>query len=64
MEASKDFKMPEKIDMSPKAIALRLKKASQLRKLCLKLAQAKPVDKTFQENSARNNAKKADGKTQ
>jgi hypothetical protein len=32
-----------KVDMSPKAISLRLKRVSQLRRLCLSLAKAKPV---------------------
>jgi hypothetical protein len=32
-----------KVDMSPKAISTRLKLASQLRRLCLSLAKAKPV---------------------
>jgi hypothetical protein len=32
-----------KIDMSPQAISTRLKLVSQLRRLCLSLAKAKPV---------------------
>jgi len=32
-----------KIDMSPKAIDMRLRRVSQLRRLCLALAKAKPV---------------------
>lgn len=32
-----------KVDMSPKAISARLKRVSQLRRLCLSLAKAKPV---------------------
>jgi hypothetical protein len=32
-----------KVDMSPKAISARLKLVSQLRRLCLSLAKAKPV---------------------
>jgi len=32
-----------KVDMSPKAITVRLKRASQLRKLCLSLGKAKPI---------------------
>jgi hypothetical protein len=32
-----------KVDMSPKAISTRLKLVSQLRRLCLSLAKAKPV---------------------
>jgi hypothetical protein len=31
------------VDMSPKAISTRLKLVSQLRRLCLSLAKAKPV---------------------
>jgi hypothetical protein len=34
-----------KIDMSAKAIAARLRMASQLRDLCLSLGKAKPVEK-------------------
>ena len=34
-----------KVDMSPKAVSLRLKRVSQLRRLCLSLAKAKPVPK-------------------
>jgi hypothetical protein len=32
-----------KVDMSPQAIATRLKRVSQLRRLCLSLAKAKPA---------------------
>jgi hypothetical protein len=32
-----------KVDMSPKAISTRLKLVSQLRRLCLSLAKAKPT---------------------
>lgn len=32
-----------KIDMSPKAVDTRLRRTSQLRRLCLALAKAKPV---------------------
>jgi hypothetical protein len=32
-----------KVDMSPKAVTVRLKRASQLRRLCLALGQAKPL---------------------
>jgi len=32
-----------KVDMSPKAISTRLKLVSQLRRLCLALAKAKPA---------------------
>jgi hypothetical protein len=31
--------------MSPKAISTRLKRVSQLRRLCLSLAKAKPIPK-------------------
>jgi len=33
----------KQIDYSPKAVALRIHQTSQLRKLCLSLAKAKPV---------------------
>jgi hypothetical protein len=33
------------VDYSEKAIAMRIRQASQLRKLCLSLAKAKPVKK-------------------
>ena len=33
-----------KVDMSPKAISTRLKRASQLRDLCLSLGKAKLLD--------------------
>lgn len=33
-----------KIDMSPEAVTTRLKRASQLRRLCLALGKAKPID--------------------
>ena len=33
-----------KIDMSPEAVALRLKRVSQLRRLCLELGKMKPVE--------------------
>lgn len=32
-----------KIDMSPKAVDTRLRRVSQLRRLCLALAKAKPI---------------------
>ncbi|HEX6639730.1 MAG TPA: hypothetical protein VF215_01385 [Thermoanaerobaculia bacterium] len=32
-----------KVDMSPHAVTVRLIRVSQLRKLCLSLAKAKPV---------------------
>lgn len=34
-----------KIDMSPKAVTTRLKRVSQLRRLCLSLAKAKPANR-------------------
>ncbi len=37
-----------KVDMSPKAVSVRLKLVSQLRRLCLSLAKAKPVQKEQQ----------------
>ena len=33
-----------KIDMSPKAVDTRLRRVSQLRRLCLALAKSKPVN--------------------
>lgn len=32
------------VDMSAKAVTARLKRVSQLRRLCLSLAQAKPIN--------------------
>ena len=32
-----------KVHMSPRAISTRLKRVSQLRRLCLSLAKAKPI---------------------
>lgn len=34
-----------KVDMSPKAVTARLKLVSQLRRLCLALGKARPVDR-------------------
>lgn len=34
-----------KVDMSPEAVTARLKSASQLRRLCLALGKARPVDR-------------------
>jgi hypothetical protein len=34
-----------KVDMSPKAVTVRLKRVSQLRRLCLSLGKARPVDR-------------------
>jgi hypothetical protein len=33
-----------KVDMSAKAVTARLKRVSQLRRLCLSLAKAKPIN--------------------
>jgi len=33
-----------KVDMSAKAVTARLKRVSQLRRLCLSLASAKPIN--------------------
>jgi hypothetical protein len=33
-----------KVDMSPQAVTARLKLVSQLRRLCLSLAKAKPIN--------------------
>jgi hypothetical protein len=40
-----------KVDMSPKAISTRLKLVSQLRRLCLSLAKAKPVSQKGKEKN-------------
>jgi hypothetical protein len=34
-----------KVDMSPKAVTMRLRRASQLRRLCLALGKGKPIEK-------------------
>lgn len=34
------------VDMSPEAVAIRLERASQLRRLCLELGKMKPVAPT------------------
>ena len=34
------------VDMSPEAVTIRLKRASQLRRLCLELGKMKPVAST------------------
>ncbi len=34
-----------KVDMSAKAVTLRLKRASQLRRLCVALGKGKPIEK-------------------
>jgi hypothetical protein len=34
-----------KVDMSPKAVTVRLKRMSQLRRLCLALGKGKPLEK-------------------
>jgi hypothetical protein len=38
-----------KVDMSPEAVTARLKLASQLRRLCLSLGKARPVDIRIEE---------------
>lgn len=35
-----------KVDMSPEAVMIRLKRVSQLRRLCLELGKMKPVEST------------------
>lgn len=35
-----------KVDMSPEAVTIRLKRVSQLRRLCLELGKMKPVAAT------------------
>jgi hypothetical protein len=35
-----------KVDMSPEAVTIRLKRASQLRRLCLELGKMNPVGST------------------
>lgn len=35
-----------KVDMSPEAVSIRLKRVSQLRRLCLELGKMKPVVST------------------
>jgi hypothetical protein len=35
-----------KVDMSPEAVTIRLKRVSQLRRLCLELGKMKPVAPT------------------
>jgi hypothetical protein len=37
-------RISEKPDMSARAVTVRLKRVSQLRRLCLSLAKAKPAD--------------------
>jgi hypothetical protein len=41
-----------KVDMSPKAVTVRLKRVSQLRRLCVALGKGKPIEKAPEENSA------------
>lgn len=44
----------KQVDMSDKAISYRLKRVSQLRRLCLSLQKAKlPVERNASESSAR-----------
>jgi len=38
-----------KVDMSPKAVTVRLKRVSQLRRLCLSLGKARPVDRPVEQ---------------
>lgn len=38
-----------KVDMSPEAVTARLKLASQLRRLCLALGKARPVDRPVEQ---------------
>jgi hypothetical protein len=33
-----------KVDMSPKAVTVRLKRASQLRRLCVALGKSRPIE--------------------
>jgi len=40
-----------KVDMSPKAVTMRLKLVSQLRRLCLALGKAKPLEEPKEETS-------------
>ncbi len=42
-----------KVEMSPKAVSTRLKRVSQLRRLCLSLAKAKPLAKPGEKNGQR-----------
>ncbi len=39
-----------KVDMSPAAVTVRLKRVSQLRKLCLALGKAQPVPRPIAPN--------------
>ncbi|MEK6323534.1 MAG: hypothetical protein AABN33_17990 [Acidobacteriota bacterium] len=40
-----------KVDMSPKAVTVRLKRVSQLRRLCLALGKARPVDRPVKQGA-------------
>lgn len=40
-----------KVDMSAKAVTIRLKRVSQLRRLCLSLGKAKPVANPSEEKT-------------
>jgi len=42
-----------KVDMSAKAVTTRLKRVSQLRRLCLSLAKAKPTQVSEKEKGKR-----------
>lgn len=39
-----NYEAKSSVDMSAQAVTTRLRRVSQLRKLCLSLARAKPVD--------------------
>jgi hypothetical protein len=43
-----------KVDMSPKAVTVRLKRVSQLRRLCVALGKGKPLDGTSDSRSVVN----------
>ncbi len=47
-----------KVDMSAKAVTTRLKRVSQLRRLCLSLGKAKPVATPSQEKNDDSNTLK------
>jgi hypothetical protein len=56
-----------KVDMSPRAVTVRLKRVSQLRRLCLSLGKAQPIEpasdtsakttSTLKENTPNSSAK-------
>ena len=41
-----------KVDMSAQAVTIRLKRASQLRRLCLALGKAKSLDRKAKDNQS------------